>query len=109
MKRYLAPILLTILLAALIAGNANAQDSVPDTHVAAARAAMSPAAAAKPWQIFNSVFRQQCTQPKPGARPEDEPVGSNVPLDPGEQKKLTPTPHDQSEERRVGKECRSRW
>src|SRR5579862_5713499 len=95
MKRCLAPIFVTILLAGLNAANANAQATGADAHVAAAKAAMSPAANAKPWQTFNSMFRQQCTAPKPGARPEDEPIGGNVPLDPGEQKKLTPTPHDQ--------------
>jgi metallo-beta-lactamase class B len=95
MKRYLAPTFVTILLAGLMAVNANAQAAVADTHVAAAKVAMSPAANAKPWQTFNSMFRQQCTAPKPGARQEDEPVGSNVPLDPAEQKKLNPTPHEQ--------------
>jgi metallo-beta-lactamase class B len=96
MKRYLAPLFGTILLAGLAAANANAQAAQADAHVAAAKAALSPKDAnAKPWQSFNSVFRQQCTPPKPGARPEDEPIGSNAPLEPGEQKKLTATPHDQ--------------
>jgi metallo-beta-lactamase class B len=95
MKRYLALIFVTILLVGLVASHGNAQSAVADMHVAAAKAAMSPAGIGKPWQTFNSMFRQQCTQPKPGVRPEDEPVGSNAPLEPGEQKKLTPTPHDQ--------------
>src|SRR5438445_7752751 len=96
MKRYLARIFGVILLAGLTTATANAQAAQADAHVAAAKAALSPKAAnAKPWQSFDSVFRQQCNAPKPGARSEDEPVGSNVPLEPGEQKKLTPTPHDQ--------------
>ena len=96
MKRYLTPLLGTILLAGLSAANANAQNAQGDAHVAAAKAAVSPKTPGKPWQSFDSVFRQQCTPPRPGGRkPEDEPVGSNAPLEPGEQKKLTATPHDQ--------------
>jgi metallo-beta-lactamase class B len=95
MKHYTARLFVSILLAGFIVASADAQSSAADTHVAAAKAAMSPAADGKPWQTFNSMFRQQCTPPKPGARPEDDPIGSNAPLDPAEQKKLTPTPRDQ--------------
>src|SRR5215467_2289202 len=96
MKRNIGPLFVSILLTALAAANAHAQNPQGDAHVAAAKAAVSPQAGGKPWQSFDSVFRQQCTPPRPGARKqEDEPVGSNAPLEPGEQKKLTATPHDQ--------------
>src|SRR5437773_8820403 len=96
MKRYLVIVIGTILVAGLIATEATAQTAQADAHVAAAKAATAPKVPnAKPWQVFESVFKQQCAPPRPGARPEAEPIGSNVPLDPGEQRKLTPTPHDQ--------------
>src|SRR5439155_24340127 len=96
MKRYLVIVIGIILVAGLIATEATAQTAQADAHIAAAKAATSPKAPnAKPWQVFESVFKQQCTPPRPGARPEAEPIGSNVPLEPGEQRKLTPTPHDQ--------------
>jgi metallo-beta-lactamase class B len=96
MKRYSLSLIGTILVAGLITSNANAQAAQADAHVAAAKAAMSPKAPnARPWQAFESVFKQQCTPPRPGARPEAEPIGSNAPLEPAEQRKLTPTPHDQ--------------
>jgi metallo-beta-lactamase class B len=62
-------------------------------HVAAARAAVSPKTAnPQPWHVFNSAFKQMCAEPKPGVRPQ--PVGKDVPLEPGEAAKLIPTPHE---------------
>jgi metallo-beta-lactamase class B len=96
MKRYLVIVIGTILVVGLIASDARAQAAQADAHVAAAKAATLPkGAAAKPWQSFEGVFKQQCSPPRPGARPEAEPIGSNAPLEPGEQRKLTATPHDQ--------------
>ena len=96
MKRRRAVLFGTIVMAGLITTYANAQAVQADARVAAAKAAVSPKTAnATPWHTFDSVFRQQCSPPRPGARPEAEPIGNNVPLEPGEQKKLTPTAHDQ--------------
>ncbi len=70
-----------------------AQTGSAQDHVAAAKAAVSPGtASAEPWHVFNSAFNQMCAAPKPGARPQA--VGKDVPLEPGEAAKLTPTPRE---------------
>ena len=62
-------------------------------HVAAAKAAVSPGTAnPEPWRVFTSAFNQMCAEPKPGAQPPR--VGKDVPLEPGEAAKLTPTPRE---------------
>src|SRR5262245_43826278 len=96
MKRYSLIVIGTILVAGLIMSNANAQAAQADAHVAAAKTVMSlKGSNGKLWQVFESVFKQQCLFPRPGVRPEAEPIGSNVLLESGEQRKLTSTPHDQ--------------
>lgn len=97
MKRYLAFVSCSFLLAGWIAIDANAQAAAAETHVAAARAAASPKAGnAQPWQLFDYLFDRECSAPRPGARGEQvEAVGKNVPLEPGEQRKLTATPRAQ--------------
>jgi len=90
MKTCCASALCAVLLAGFVAVNANGQASEAQTHVAAAKAALSPTTAnAKPWQTFNGLFNIVCTQPKPGAKPPA--VG---PGEPDEKAKLVPTPHD---------------
>jgi metallo-beta-lactamase class B len=85
--------LFAILISAALSSNAQAQVEAPQAHVAAARAAVSPKAASpQPWRVFNSAFNQMCAEPKPGPRPQ--PVGKDVPLEPGEAAKLTPTPRE---------------
>jgi metallo-beta-lactamase class B len=82
----------SLALAGLITA-ARAQTDPTEKHVAAAKASVSPKAAnPQPWHIFNSAFNQMCAEPKPGARPQ--PVGKDVPLEPGEAAKLTPTPRE---------------
>ncbi len=72
---------------------ARAEADAAQAHVAAAKAAVSPRAPnPQPWQVFNSAFNQMCAEPKAGARPQ--PVGKDVPLEPGEAAKLTSTPRE---------------
>lgn len=78
---------------ALLPLGARAQADAAQAHVAAAKAAVSPQTAnPHPWEVFQSAFDQMCAEPKPGARPQA--VGKDVPLEPGEAAKLTPTPRD---------------
>lgn len=96
MNRYGAPALITILALAGLAIDACAQTGAAQDHVAAAKAAVSPVSPKtgnpQPWRVFNSAFNQMCAQPKPGARAQ--PLGKDVPLDPPEAEKLTPTPRE---------------
>jgi metallo-beta-lactamase class B len=92
-SRYGASALVTILALAGLAINAHGQTEAAQNHVALAKAAVSPNTAnPQPWRVFNSAFNQMCAEPKPGAR--SQPVGKDVPLDPPEAEKLTPTPHE---------------
>jgi metallo-beta-lactamase class B len=76
-----------------LALDARAQADAAGAHVAAAKAAVSPKAPnPQPWQAFNSAFNQMCAEPKAGARPQE--VGKDIPLEPGEAAKLTPTPRE---------------
>src|SRR5437016_12587723 len=85
--------LFTILAPAALSSNAQAQAELAQAHVAAGRAAVSPKGASpNPSHVFNSAFNQMCAEPKPGALPQ--PVGKDVPLEPGEAAKLTPTPRE---------------
>jgi metallo-beta-lactamase class B len=85
--------LFTIVALSAPAIDAQAQAEAAQAHVAAAKAAVSPKTAnAQPWNVFNSAFNQMCAAPRPGARPQ--PVGKDVPLEPGEAAKLIPTPHE---------------
>src|SRR5437879_9215286 len=85
--------LFTILASAALSSIAQAQAEAAQAHVAAARAAVSPKAAnTQPWHDFNSAFNEMCAEPKPGARPQ--PVGKDIPSEPGEAAKLTPTPRE---------------
>ena len=97
MTRYIAPILCSVLLSGCMAIEANGQAATGDVHMAAARAAVSPKGAnPQPWQVFDYVFNRECTPPRAGLRgAQSEAVGSNVPLEPGEQAKLAPKPRDQ--------------
>jgi metallo-beta-lactamase class B len=73
--------------------DARGQADAAQAHVAAAKAAVLPKTGnPEPWHAFNSAFNQMCAEPKPGARPQ--PVGKDVPLEPGEAAKLTPTPRE---------------
>jgi len=90
MKRYCTPLLCAVLLATCVAMNANGQASVAETHVAAAKVAMSPMTASPhPWQVYDALFKLICTQPRSGGRPPA--VG---PGEPDEKAKLVPTPRD---------------
>jgi metallo-beta-lactamase class B len=92
-NRYGSFALATSLALAGLITDARAQTDPAEKHVAAAKASVSPKAAnPQPWHIFNSAFNQMCAEPKPGARPQ--PVGKDVPLEPGEAAKLTPTPRE---------------
>jgi metallo-beta-lactamase class B len=85
-------IVIGLALAGLIV-DAHAQTDEAQKHVAAAKEAVSPKAAnPEPWHVFNSAFNQMCAEPKPGTRPQL--VGKDVPLEPGEAAKLTPTPRE---------------
>ena len=76
-----------------LALDARGEADTAQGHVAAAKAAVSPKAPnPQPWQVFNSAFNQMCAEPKAGARPQ--PVGKDVPLEPGEAAKLTSTPRE---------------
>ena len=93
MNRYGSFALATSLALAGLIADARAQTDPAEKHVAAAKASASPKAPnQQPWHIFNSAFNQMCAEPKPGARPQ--PVGKDVPLEPGEAAKLTPTPRE---------------
>jgi metallo-beta-lactamase class B len=90
MKLYSALALYTVLLASCVAMDANGQSSVAQTHVAAAKDAVSPSTAnSKPWQNFDALFKLICTQPRAGARPPA--VG---PGEPDEKAKLVPSPRE---------------
>jgi metallo-beta-lactamase class B len=96
-KRYRAPLLFIGLVVGLALSGlviaAHAQTDAAQEHVAAAKAAVSPKAAnPQPWRVFNSAFNQMCAEPRAGARLQ--PVGKDVPLEPGEAAKLTPTPRE---------------
>ena len=89
-NRYRAPIFLVSLVLGVLVIDARAQTDAAQEHVAAAKAGVSPKTAKpEPWHVFNSAFNQMCAEPRPGARPQ--PVGKDVPLEPGEAAKLTPT------------------
>ncbi len=77
----------------VVALDARAHADAAQAHVAAAKAAVSPKATnPQPWHVFDSAFNQMCAEPKPGARPQ--PVGKDVPLEPGEAAKLSPNPRE---------------
>ena len=97
MKRYLASVLCSVLLAGLAAIDANAQAAAAEAHVAAAKALTSPKAGnAQPWQLFDYVFNRECAPPRAGARGGAvEAVGKTVPLEPGEQRKLVAEPREE--------------
>jgi metallo-beta-lactamase class B len=85
--------LFVILAWSSVAFDARGQADAAQAHVAAAKAAVLPKTGnPEPWHAFNSAFNQMCAEPKPGARPQ--PVGKDVPLEPGEAAKLTPTPRE---------------
>jgi metallo-beta-lactamase class B len=85
--------LCTILASAALTNDAQAQAEGAQVHVAAAKAAVSPKTPnSQPWHVFNSAFNQMCAEPKPAARPQ--PVGKDVPLEPGEAAKLIPAPRE---------------
>jgi len=87
------PILPALTILALLPLGARAQADAAQAHVATAKAAVSPQPPnPHPWEVLQSAFDQMCAEPKPGARPQ--PVGKDVPLEPGEAAKLTPTPRD---------------
>jgi metallo-beta-lactamase class B len=91
MKRFRETLSCTALLMSCAIVNASGQVSPAAAHVAAAKAAVSPATAnGKPWQSFASLFGLVCTQPKPNA-PQPH-VG---PGEPDEKGKLVATPRDQ--------------
>lgn len=92
-NRFRAPILIvSLVLGGLVMGG-HAETDAAQKHVAAAKAAVSPNdATPQPWRVFNSAFNQMCAEPRPRARPQ--PVGKDVPLEPGEAAKLTPTPRE---------------
>lgn len=93
LNRYGTLIIVTGLALAGLIVDGHAQTGEAQKHVAAAKQAVSPKAAnPQPWHVFNSAFNQMCAEPKPGARPQ--PVGKDVPLEPGEAAKLTPTPRE---------------
>ena len=93
MKRHCLTILCAAAALALPPIGAHAQADAAQAHVAAAQAAVSPKTPnPHPWDVFESAFKQMCAEPRPGARPQ--PVGKDVPLEPGEAAKLTPTPRD---------------
>lgn len=95
MKRYLAPVICSVLLAGWTAIEARAQAAAAEPHVAAAKAVASPKAAnPQPWHVFDYLFNRECTPPRTGARgaAESERIGSDVPLEPGEYNKLVPKP-----------------
>jgi metallo-beta-lactamase class B len=76
------------LLVSFLAVRADGQDSVAQMHLAAAKAAVAPAAAdPNHLRTYDSLFKLVCTQPKPGA--PSPPVG---PGEPEEKGKLAPTP-----------------
>ena len=90
MKCYCVPVLCSIMMAGCITLEARGQAAAAEAHVAAAKAALSPKTAnPKPWQVFESLSKMVCTQPRPGARPPA--VG---PGEPDEKAKLVPTPRD---------------
>src|ERR1700726_624355 len=90
MKCYSVPVLCSILMAGCITLEARGQAAAAEAHVAAAKAVLSPKTAnPKPWQVFESLSRMVCSQPRPGARPPS--VG---PGEPDEKAKLVPTPRD---------------
>jgi metallo-beta-lactamase class B len=93
MKHYLAALLGSVLLAGGSAVNSHGQAAAAESHVAAAKQAVSPKTEnPQPWHVLDSVFNQVCAEPKPGAKPPA--VGKDAPLEPGEAAKLTPTPRD---------------
>jgi len=94
MKRYMTSVFCSVLLAGWTVTNASVQAAAAEAHVAAAKAAVSPKTGnPQAWQLLDYVFNRECTPPRPGARGAGaEAVGRNVPLEPGEQRKLEPTP-----------------
>jgi metallo-beta-lactamase class B len=85
--------LLIILACDGLTPDARAQADAAQAHVTAAKAAVAPKSAnPQPWHVFNSAFNQMCAEPKAGARPQG--IGKDVPLEPGEAAKLTPTPRE---------------
>ncbi len=91
MKRYLASVLIAVLMVGLITWEARAQAQKAEAHVAAAKEAMSPKTP-DPLHLhtFDAMFRLICTQPNPNARPPA--VG---PGEADEQAKLIPTPPEE--------------
>ena len=98
MKRYLAILFCSVLLAGLATINVNAQGPA-DTHVNAAKAASTKAGNTQSWQDFNYLFDRECRLPGAGrggrGAEAAEAVGKNVPLEPGEQRKLKETPREE--------------
>jgi metallo-beta-lactamase class B len=93
MLKRIGAALFTVLIIAATVRNASAQSAIAEQHVASAKAAISPKTGnPEPWHVFTSAFNQMCAEPKPGARPQ--PVGKDVPLEPGEAAKLVPTPRE---------------
>jgi metallo-beta-lactamase class B len=98
MKRHLAILFCAVLLTALLTMNVHAQG--PDAaHVAAAKGASTKTGSTQPWQDLSYVFDREC-RPAGGGRggrgaQGAEAVGKNVPLEPGEQRKLVETPREE--------------
>jgi len=97
MKRQLAILFCAALLTAVIATNVHAQG--PDAHVAAAKAASTKAGSTQPWQDLSYVFDRECRPAGAGRGGRGaqgaEAIGKNVPLEPGEQRKLVETPREE--------------
>src|SRR5690348_17351679 len=98
MKRQVAILFCAMLLSVLVAINLQAQG--PDAaHVATAKAASTKAGSTQPWQDLNYVFDRECRAPGGGrggrGAQAAEAIGKNVPLEPGEQRKLVETPREE--------------
>jgi len=98
MKRDLAILFCAALLIALFGTTIHAQ--TPDAaHVNAAKAASTKPGSTQSWQELSYVFDRECRPAGAGrggrGAQAQEAIGKNVPLEPGEQKKLVETPHDE--------------
>src|SRR5262245_61515575 len=98
MQRYPAILFCTLLLTVLVASNVNAQGT-DAAHVTAAKAASTKAGSTQSWQDFNYLFDRECRPAGAGRGGRGgqaaEAVGKNVPLEPGEQRKLVETPREE--------------
>jgi metallo-beta-lactamase class B len=90
MRRFREAALCTVLLLSFAGLDAQGQDSVAQTHVAAARAAVAPPTAdPNHMRTYDSQFKLICAQPKPGAPPLK--IGPGAPE---EDYKLVPVPRE---------------